>query len=105
MTSDMLLQVVADTCREVIRDAVSGLSVCRNYEDATLILWMQTHQLLGLRRLMLPLATRCDSVVLAESVFDRYLSQLEDIKSGSRSLMGVNNDIRETVGASSPASL
>lgn len=105
MTSDLLLQMVADTCREVIRDAVSGLSVCRNYEDATLILWMQTHQLMGLRRLMLPLAARCDSVEAAESVFDRYLCQLEDIKSGSRSLLGAHNDVRETVGTSSPAPL
>ena len=89
MNGEAFLRALSDTCRELIHDAVNGISVCPKFEDATLIGFMQLHQLLGLRRLMLPLAAQFSVTAMAESVFDQYLNQLEDIKNGSRSLLQV----------------
>ncbi len=106
MNSDVLLRAVSGACRDLVRDAVSGISACSRYEDAMLIAFMQTHQLLGVRRLMLPLAAELGVTVPAESVFDRYLSQLEDVKSGSRSLLQVDyGNSKHTIGPASPAPL
>ncbi len=87
MDQGLLLRTIADTCRDMVRDAVNGISVCTNYDEASLIGFMHLHQLMGLRRLMLPLADSCDSRSMAVSVFDSYLSQLEDVKNGSRCLL------------------
>lgn len=91
MDSEALLQTIKITCRDLVRDAVNGISACTNYEEATLIGFMQLHQLLGLRRLMLPLAEQYGALAMAESVFNCYLSQLEDVKNGSRSLLQATN--------------
>lgn len=91
MSSEDFLRALADTCRDTVRDAVNGISVCTSYDQATLIGFMQLHQLLGLRRLMLPLAAQYAVSTMAESVFDCYLNQLEDIKNGSRSLLQSTN--------------
>lgn len=91
MGGDRLLKTMADVCRDIVRDAVSGISVCLTYEDATLIGFMQTHQMLGLRRLMVPLAAEYNQTVMAESIFDSYLTQLENVKNGSRSLLQVTH--------------
>lgn len=104
MNSETLLRAVADTCRDLVRDAVSGISTCSRYEDAILIAFMQTNQLLGVRRLMLPLADQCGVKIPAESIFDNYMSQLEDVKNGSRSLLQVAYGAKRT-GSPSPASL
>ena len=82
-----LLRAVADTCRDLVTDAESAIMTCTGYEDATLIGSMQTHQLIGLRRLMLPLAESLGAVSVAESIFDRYLCQLEAVKAESRHLL------------------
>jgi hypothetical protein len=91
MSQDLLLRTIADTCRDLVRDAVSGISVCTSYDEASLIGFMQLHQLLGLRRLMLPMAAQFNVSTMAESVFDCYLNQLEDVKNGSRSLLQTTN--------------
>ncbi len=82
MDKDLLLRAIADTCRDLVRDAVNGISVCRDFDAASLIGFMQMHQLLGVRRLMLPLAAEFGIAVMAEAVFNQYLSQLEDIVPG-----------------------
>jgi len=92
VTPDDFLRTLSETCRDIVRDAVSGISVCRRYEDATLVGFMKTHQIIGMRLLMLPLAAQYDVELFAEAVFDRYMIQLEDIKNGSRSLLQVTYD-------------
>jgi hypothetical protein len=91
MTSDLFLHTLAATCRSVVADTVNGVSVCSTYEDASLVGFMHLHRLCGIRLLMLPMAESLRVSRAAESVFDRYLSQLEDIKSGSRSLLAVRH--------------
>jgi len=91
MTPQLFLASVAEACRIVVADAVSGISVCRAYEDATIVGFMQLHRLCGVRLLMLQMADDLGVLQEAESVFDRYFSQLEDIKSGSRSLLAVRH--------------
>jgi hypothetical protein len=90
MTRESYLLGLAEACRSVINDTVSGISVCTTYEDATLIGFMQLHRLCGVRLLMLQLAESIGCERESEQIFDIYFRQLEDIKSGSRSLMGVN---------------
>lgn len=87
MTGDDFLRALSATCRDIVRDTVNGISVCTRYEDATLVGFMKTHQIIGLRLLMLPLAAQYGVTSFAEAVFDRYMTQLEDVKNGSRSLL------------------
>lgn len=105
MNQVLLLRAIADTCRDLVRDAVNGISACTSYDEASLIGFMQLHQLLGLRRLMLPLAAQCDGTAMAESVFNQYLSQLEDIKNGSRSLLQVTHVPDRSIRPAAPAPL
>lgn len=91
MSRDELLRTVADTCRDVVRDAESGISTCRRYEDAVLIGWMHTHQLIGLRRLMLPLADTCGATSMSESIFDSFFSDLELVKIETLELLKVSH--------------
>lgn len=89
--AEIFLKNLAETCRVVVVDAVNGISVCPNYEDASVVGFMQLHRLCGVRLLMLPIADLFGVSCEAESVFDSYFTQLEDIKSGSRSLLAVNH--------------
>lgn len=104
MTSDVFLYNLAESCRAVINDAVSGISVCTTYEDATLIGFMQLHRLCGVRLLMLSLSVPLGVDREAEKIFDLYFTQLEDIKAGSRSLLtGANRGQSKKARSATPA--
>lgn len=105
MMPDRFLHTLSGTCRSVVGDAVNGVSVCSTYEDASIVGFMHLHRLCGVRLLMLPIAETLGVSREAESVFDSYFTQLEDIKSGSRSLLAVNNGQSKATGPSSPAPL
>jgi len=92
MKPDRFLHSLAGACRGVVADTVNAVSVCVSFEDASVVGFMHLHRLCGIRLLMLPLAETLGVSREAESVFDSFFRQLEDIKAGSRSLLAVDND-------------
>lgn len=105
MNPDLFLHSLADSCRGVVTDTVNAVSVCVSFEDASLVGFMHLHRLCGIRLLMLPLAEALCVSREAESVFDNYFRQLEDIKSGSISLLAVTDGHPKTTRSAAASAL
>lgn len=80
MTSYEFLNDLSFTLQEIISDAEKGVEVCTLHSDYSLIKFMHMQQMVGVRRLMLPVAIGFNMPGPVNEMFDHYFRKLDDVK-------------------------